>query len=874
MAKEEAKTPMMRQYWEIKDQYPDCLLFYRLGDFYEMFDEDARIGARELDIVLTNRTKGYGEKMDMCGVPFHAAENYIARLIAKGYKVAICEQVEDPKLAKGLVKREVIRLITPGTLVESSMLEETSHNYLMAVYSDRKREIYGLAYTDISTGEFHATELKGEDIYESLAAEICRVHPAECILPEDLYQEEFFNLRLLGQGIDHLSLAYDMPYVVKNADTLLQVQFRVASVESLGLQDFPYAKMACAMLLQFVHATQKRALDYLDQVHLYNPAAFMVLDANTRRNLEISATMRNNQKKGSLLWVLDATKTAMGARLLRDWLEEPLLSAVAINRRLDGVEELWQDPLLLNDFREALDQMHDLQRLTSRISYGSASPRDLLALKRSLYLLPDIFRLLAHCKSEIYRIFFDRFDGLEDIAQRIAETLADEVPLTPKEGKMIRKGFHAQVDELNDLAAGGKSWLAQLEAKERERTGIRSLKISYNKVFGYYIEISNANAYLVPETYIRKQTLVNAERYITEELKEWETKILSASERLYALEYSLFCELREWVAENANRIRNMAELIANLDCLQSLAHCAAQNGYCRPQVDDSDAIDIRAGRHPVVEKIIGRENYVPNDCYLDNQKQQLIILTGPNMAGKSTYMRQVALIALLARAGSFVPAESARVGKIDRIFTRVGASDDLAGGQSTFMVEMNETSNILRHAGRDSLVILDEIGRGTSTFDGLSIAWAVAEYLMRNGEGVKTLFATHYHELTVLADEYEKIENFSVAVREKSGDIIFLRKIVKGGSDRSYGIQVASLAGLPRAVIQRAKHVLESLEEENRHLRPALSPDSYAMETAEPEAHPLLTEIRELDLNQLTPLAALLKIEDWKKQLQEEEDSE
>lgn len=867
-----AHTPMMQQYQAIKANYPDCILFYRLGDFYEMFGEDALTGSRELEIVLTARDKGGGGRIPMCGIPYHAAEGYIARLINKGYKVAICEQVEDPKSAKGIVKREVVRVITPGTLMESALLKEESHNYLMAVSCNRQKENYGLAYTDISTGQFFATEISGPNVLEKLADEISRISPAECILPPTLYEEDFFNLRLLGQGIGSLSKTSDSDYIKNNARALLCIQFKVAAIEALGLGELPEATLACAMLLDFLQTTQKRNLEYLNRLEVYSTSGFMVLDANTRRNLEISNTIRSNQRKGSLLWVCDDTKTPMGARLLKDWLEKPLLKAADINLRLDAVEELMLNPLLLNDFRAMLKGIYDLERIISRISYGSAGPRDLAALKHSLERLPELFRLFSCCQADLYRAFLDDFDPLEDIAFSIAETLIEDPPLSSKEGGLILEGYHAEVDELRRISSGGKEWLAKMEAAEREKTGIKSLKIGYNKVFGYYLEVTHANKDLVPGEYIRKQTLVNAERYITEELKEWENKIVTASERLYNLEYELFCRLREEIGRNAMRIREAAAIVAQLDCLQSLAQVALENDYCRPQVDDGKILRIKDGRHPVVEKIIGREHYVPNDTLLDEATQQLIILTGPNMTGKSTYMRQVALMVLMARAGSFIPASEALIGKIDRIFTRVGASDDLAAGQSTFMVEMCETSNILRHATGDSLIILDEIGRGTSTFDGLSIAWAVAEYIMSPNCGAKTLFATHYHELTALAEDFPLIKNYAVAVKEKAGEIIFLRKIVPGGADRSYGIQVASLAGLPPEVISRAKVILQQLEEENRRLNPRLYTHTPAPQPEPKEKHALVAELTELDINHFSPLMALNWLHNWQKQLREEKE--
>lgn len=865
-----AVTPMMRQYRAIKEEHSDCLLFFRLGDFYEMFAEDALLGSRELEIVLTSRDGGNGTKIPMCGVPFHAVDGYIAKLIAKGYKVAICEQIEDPRLAKGIVKRDVVRIITPGTLVESQMLKENSNNYLMAVFRDKTDGGFGIAYTDISTGEFMATQINGPTAWEKLSAEISRVNPAECILPENLRQEELFGLFLSSGTIGSISAPYDETYIRHNSDAILTIHFHVASLEALGLADMPLAAKAAALVLDFLQQTQKRSLDYLDKLNIYSTSHFLTLDANTRRNLEITSTMRTNQRKGSLLWVLDDTRTAMGARLLKEWIENPLLAEDKINQRLDGVEELVNNTQIASLIQSQLKEMHDMERLISRVCYGNAGPRDLLALRNSLALLPEIFRLLAYLNAPIYKIFIDHFDLLEDIRELIEASIAEDAPLSAKDEGIIKDGYNEQVDELRGIAHGGKSWLLQLEARERERSGIKTLKVGFNKVFGYYIEVTNSNLANVPADYIRKQTLVNAERYITEELKEWENKILTASEKLLALEYESFCEIRTRIAANASRIKNTAEVIAHLDVLQSLAKVAMENHYCRPQVDGGRIIEIISGRHPVIEQIIGPENYVPNDTLFEEHTQQMMLITGPNMAGKSTYMRQVALIVLLARMGSFVPAASANIGRVDRIFTRVGASDDLAAGQSTFMVEMCETANILRHATSDSLIILDEIGRGTSTFDGLAIAWAVVQYIMETNSA-KTLFATHYHELTSLDKQYPLIKNYSVAIREKGGDIIFLHKIIRGAADRSYGIQVASLAGLPKEVVRRAKDILVNLESEKNGIREAFPIIDLPISTLAAEedtlAKRIADEIAALDLNAMTPVEALIWLDKRQREL-------
>ena len=864
-------TPMMRQYQEVKAQYPDCLLFFRLGDFYELFFDDAQVASRELNIVLTARDGGNSQKVPMCGVPFHSASNYLARLIEKGYKVAICEQLEDPKSVKGLVKRGVIRVVTPGTVVEENMLDEKQHNYLAACWRELHRGAavgFGLAYVDISSGEFMVTQFTGEDAESGLADEICRIRPAELLLQEALYNDEGFRTHFWDKSVGCFTQCPDESFLKHNYRELLQTHFQLASLEGLGLGEKPLAALAAVMILYFLQHTQKRSLDYIDKLQVYDCGSYMFLDAATRRNLELTATLRNNNRRGSLLWVLDDTLTSMGGRLLKEWVESPLLSAEGINRRLDAVGELIETPHVFHDLREELKELYDLPRLISRICYGSASPRDLVALKQTAERMPGIFRLVSQLKSPQYQLLFDSLDTLEDIHELIAAAISDEPPLSPKDSGVIRQGYNAEVDELRRLSGSTKELLLQMEARERERTGIKTLKISYNKVFGYYIEISKSRADEAPADYIRKQTLVNGERFITEELKQLETRILSAGERLAELEYGLFSQVREEIAAAADRILQCSDVLANLDVLQSLAAVAMDNGYCKPVVNDEPQIIIKDGRHPVVEKIIGRENFTPNDTYLDRNSQRMMLITGPNMAGKSTYMRQVALIVLLARIGSFVPAAAAQIGYCDRIFTRVGAADDLASGQSTFMVEMNETSNILRHATQDSLIILDEIGRGTSTFDGLSIAGAVAEYIIQESCGAKTLFATHYHELTALSDTYPLIKNYSIAVREKGHSIIFLRKIVPGAADKSYGIQVARLAGLPQAVLARAAAILEQMEQENKaqalDLSEQLSFEALLQDTEPEQESPILTELRELDVDTLSPLEALLKIHQWK----------
>jgi len=865
-------TPMMQQYQQVKGNYPDAILFFRLGDFYEMFLEDAVTAARELEITLTARDGGNGQKVPMCGVPYHAVDSYLARLIGKGYKVAICEQVEDPKLVKGIVKREVVRIVTPGTVVESSLLNEGRQNYLLAVWPGEGG--FGLAYADISTGEFLCTEISGENSLQRLIDEIGRINPAECLLPGSLYHQEDFRRQLERAAAPVVSKVSEEAFASDQSAATLSSHFRVISLAELGLEEKSLAAAAAGGILAFLLETQKRDLAYLGQLQVYTTASFMMIDNATRRNLELTATLRGSQRKGSLLWVCDRTVTALGARLLREWLEKPLLDVAQIQERLDGVEELTNHIFAREDMRQLLKKVYDIERLIGRIAYGSANPRDLMALRNSLAVLPELFQLGRQLKSRIFQRMFSSIDLLDDICVLISQSIQEDPPVSVRDGNIIRPGYHSEVDELRAVASGGKQWIAELEAREREATGIRSMKIGFNKVFGYYLEVTNANLAAVPERFIRKQTLANAERYITQDLKEWENKILGASDRLTSLEFALFTEIRLKIAAGSKRIQRMAAIISQLDVLISFAQVAVDNGFCKPRVDTGDVIQITDGRHPVVEKITGASGYVPNDTYLDNRENQVILLTGPNMAGKSTYMRQVALVVLLAQIGSFVPAASARIGIVDRIFTRVGAADDLTGGQSTFMVEMTETANILANASRSSLVILDEIGRGTSTYDGLSIAWAVAEHLVRPELGAKTLFATHYHELTALADDFPQVKNYSVAVKEKDSGIVFLRKIIPGGTDKSYGIQVAKLAGLPPPVLERAREILAGLETGDRALHsesahPATRDSGVQMAifSPDPPKHPLAAELESLDLNNLTPLDALLKMNQWQRKL-------
>ena len=802
-------TPMMQQYMETKEQYKDCILFYRLGDFYEMFFEDAITASRELEITLTGKACGQEERAPMCGVPYHAVEGYLNKLVSKGYKVAICEQVEDPKAAKGIVKREVVRIVTPGTNLNTQALDDSKNNYLMCVTFLSSR--IGVSVCDVTTGDYYVTE--AEDV-KKLMDEIMRYQPSE-IICNDSFMVSGVDLEdLKGRlGITIYTISPHM-FDDDNCRKALMKHFHLNTLIGLGIEDFPIGLIAAGALLQYLYETQKNSLEHIRHITPYLTSKYMLLDSSSRRNLELTETLREKQKRGSLLWVLDKTKTAMGARLLRSYIEQPLIEKGAIEERLNAVEALFTESFLRDEVREYLTPIYDLERLLSRVSYGTANPRDFIALRNSLEMLPHIKTVLDSFFSEELVHIQEELDGLEDIYELIAEAIMEEPPISIREGGMIKDGFHPDIDKLRNAKHEGKTWLAELEAKDRDRTGIKNLKVKYNKVFGYYFEVTNSYQNLVPEDYIRKQTLANAERYTTPELKELEDMILNAEDKLYGLEYEVFCDIRQKIADQMERIQRTAKAIARLDAFASLAVVAERNHYVRPSLNEKGIIDIKNGRHPVVERMIDHDMFIANDTYLDNGKHCVSIITGPNMAGKSTYMRQSALIVLMAQIGSFVPAESANIGIVDRIFTRVGASDDLASGQSTFMVEMNEVANILRNATNKSLLILDEIGRGTSTFDGLSIAWAVIEHISNKRLlGAKTLFATHYHELTELEDKMDNVNNYCIAVKEKGDDIVFLRKIVKGGADRSYGIQVAKLAGVPDMVIDRAKEIAINLSE-------------------------------------------------------------
>ena len=799
-------TPMMQQYLKTKEEYPDCILFYRLGDFYEMFFEDALTVTKELEITLTGKSCGLEERAPMCGVPYHAAEGYLNKLVSRGYKVAICEQVEDPKLAKGLVKREVTRIVTPGTNLCING-DERCNNYLMSIaYFAGK---IGLSIADVTTGDYFLTEV---DSNKKLIDEIMKYSPKEIICNQAFYVSglDLDDLKnRLGISIYALEPHF---YDEDNCRKCLMKHFKTTTLSGLGIEDFQSGFIAAGSLLQYLYDTQKNGLAHFTHIYPYLTNAYMLLDSSTRRNLELCETLREKQKRGSLLWVLDKTKTAMGGRTLRTWIEQPLIQKAEIEKRLDAVSELCKDGVSRDEIREYLNPIYDLERLLGKVSYGSANPRDLIAFRNSLQMLPAIKTVVSGFEKEYLQELALQMDSLDDLYQLIDASILEEPPIATKEGGIIKDGFHPQVDSLRQAKSEGKNWLAQLEEEDRERTGIKNLKIKYNKVFGYYFEVTNSFKDMVPEDYIRKQTLANAERYTTPKLKEMEDTILNAEDKLFALEYELFCSIRDKIGEEIERIQKTAKAIATLDTLTSFAIVSEQNRYVRPKLNEKGVINIKEGRHPVVEKMIVNDMFINNDTYLDNNKHCVSIITGPNMAGKSTYMRQTALIVLMAQIGCFVPAGSANIGIVDRIFTRVGASDDLASGQSTFMVEMNEVANILRNATSNSLLILDEIGRGTSTFDGLSIAWAVIEHISNTRIlGAKTLFATHYHELTELEGKINNVNNYCIAVKEQGDDIVFLRKIVKGGADKSYGIQVAKLAGVPDIVINRAKEIVEQL---------------------------------------------------------------
>lgn len=852
-------TPMLQQYMSAKRDHPDVLLMSRMGDFYEMFGEDAKVAARELEITLTSREAGEMGRIAMCGVPHHSVEKYIARLIAKGYRVAVCDQMENPKLAKGLVKRAVTRVVTPGTVLEDSMLEPKSNNYLASV--TRKGELFGLSVLDVSTGEFLVTEVSGRGSEKRLLDEIGRLSPAELLVPPD-YDALFGRMAEIGNA---RATEYALDRFASPREVLVK-HFDTASLRGFGCEDFTLGVEAAATVLKYIESTQSAALQHIRTLTTYSTSGFMVLDAPARRNLELTQSMYDGSKSKSLIQILDRTCTPMGGRLLRKWIDQPLLDVAAINQRLEAVDEVYGNLIIRSKVRELLSRIYDLERLTTRTVTGTASARDLISLRNSLVSLPELERTLAAFENETMRELNLDLGSLDGIALLITSAISEEPPITLRDGGLIKPGFHDDLDKLRSASKDGKGWIAALEAQERERTGIKTLKVGFNSVFGYYIEVSKANSSLVPEDYIRKQTTVNGERFITPQLKEYESLVLGAEEKSTQLEYEIFCAVRQQVADESARLMKAAHAIAHIDVLCSLAEVASTNRYVKPTVDDGTEILIKNGRHPVVEELQTGEFFVPNDAQLDCDQNQLLVITGPNMAGKSTYLRQVALVVLLAQVGSFVPAESARVGVVDRIFTRVGAHDELYSGQSTFMVEMTETANILNNATDRSLIILDEIGRGTSTYDGLSIAWAVAEYIKTIK--AKTLFATHYHHLNELEKSFPGIKNYRIAVKEDPEKIIWLRKIVPGGTDRSYGIQVARLAGLPEAVIERAKEVLWQLESNNNAHKDTIQPNAKVstktkkiqLTLFEAESDPVLMEIGDLDVSTMTPIEALTKL--------------
>ena len=837
-------SPMMTQYVETKKQYPDCILFYRLGDFYEMFFEDALTASKELEITLTGKECGLEERAPMCGVPYHAVDSYLYKLVQKGYKVAIAEQMEDPKLAKGLVKREVIRVVTPGTITSSQALDETKNNYLMGIVYIG--DTYGISTCDMTTGDYLVTEVEGE---RNLLDEIHKFAPSEIICNEAFYMSSI-DLDDLKNRYHVAVSSLDSHYFSDDScRKVLKEHFHVSTLDGLGLADYDAGVIAAGAVMEYLYETQKNSLAHIVTITPYTTGQFLIIDTSTRRNLELVETLREKQRRGSLLWVLDKTKTAMGARLMRTMIEQPLIRKEQIIERQNAIEELNMSYISREEIREYLGPVYDLERLIGRITYKSANPRDLIAFRNSLKMLPFIRDILKEFHSAVLKEIHEDMDPLQDLYDLIERAIVEEPPIVTREGGMIKEGYNEEADKLRHAKTEGKTWLAELEARERDKTGIKNLKIKYNKVFGYYFEVTNSFKDLVPDYFIRKQTLANAERYTTDELKNLEDIILGAEDKLFSLEYDLFCDVRDQIAGEVNRIQTTAKAIAGLDVFSSLSLVATRNNYVKPKINEKGTIHIKNGRHPVVELMLKDDLFVANDTVLDNNKNRISIITGPNMAGKSTYMRQTALIVLMAQIGSFVPADEADIGVCDRIFTRVGASDDLASGQSTFMVEMTEVANILRNATRNSLVILDEIGRGTSTFDGLSIAWAVVEYISNTRVlGAKTLFATHYHELTELEDTMSGVTNYCIAVKEQGDDIVFLRKIIKGGADKSYGIQVAKLAGVPDQVITRAKELVEELSSADITMK--------AREIAEASAnvsqHKTVTRPDEVDLNQMT----------------------
>ena len=853
-------SPLMQQYFSIKNQYKDSILFFRVGDFYEMFFDDAKLASQELEITLTGKECGQEERAPMCGIPFHAVDTYVAKLIEKGYKVAICEQLEDPRTTKGMVKRDVIRTVTPGTIIESNMLDDKKNNYIMSVY--KKGIYFGIAICDISTGDFYSTRIAENNNFAVLLDELAKFGPAEIVVNSFLYNsiEEINEIRkrfnLYINNFDDENFKFDTENLLQN------YKLENENTEIKDLKNYELETIAINALLVYLKQTQKIKLDHINRIRFYNLQKYMTLDITARRNLELLERQHDKGKKGTLLWVLDKTSTSMGGRKIRKWIGEPLLDVNQINKRLNAVRELKENSILRGELQQTLKKVYDIERLVGKISYGNSNGRDLNALKNSLKQIPNIKNLIKDSNSELIKFLEASLDECSDLAKLIEDAIVEDPPITLKEGGIIKLGYNQEIDEYKKASTEGKKWLLELEQREKEATGIKNLRIGFNRVFGYYIEITKSNLSLVPETYIRKQTLTNGERYITEELNELESKILGAEEKLIDLEYQIFTEVRTHLAKNIQRLQKSADIISTLDVLSALSTVAEDMNYVCPIVDNGGEIDIKEGRHPVIEKMIDTGSFVANDTYLNKDTDRLSIITGPNMAGKSTYMRQVALITLMAQIGSFVPASYAKIGIVDKIFTRVGASDDLSMGQSTFMVEMMEVANILKEATSNSLIILDEIGRGTSTYDGLSIAWAVVEHITDKTKcGAKTLFATHYHELTELETKLEGVKNYSIAVKEKGEDVIFLRKIIPGGTDESYGIHVAKLAGVPQAVVKRSNEILRSLERksmltgqkktENKR-QPEGQLDFFNYKLAE-----IAHEIDKMNLNEMTPIDAL-----------------
>ena len=874
-------SPMMQHYLKTKEEYSDCILFYRLGDFYEMFFDDAITVSRELEITLTGKDCGQVERAPMAGIPFHAAEGYIARLISKGYKVAICEQMEDPKEAKGIVKREVIRVVTPGTVIESNLLEEKKNNYIMSIY--KTGIYYGLGICDVSTGDFYATQICENNNFSKLLDEISRYSPSEVIVNKMMFETKSELSKIQERFKVYVSLEKEENF---NNETELLLQMynvvsdkskdenKISNLEQMKEIDSKNLMVpAINALIKYLTETQKTNLEHINTIKIYNITQYMSLDINARRNLELTEKMRDKSKKGTLLWVLDKTSTSMGGRLLRRWINDPLIDVNEINKRLDSVKELKNSIILKGDVIDSLKKVYDIERLAGKIAYGNANGRDLISLKNSVKQLPEVKQILSKTESGLLKELYEELDTLQDVYELIDKSIVEEPPISVKEGGIIKLGYDPEIDQLKKATTEGKTWIVQLEAKEREATGIKGLKVGFNKVFGYFIEVTKSNLGMVPERYIRKQTLTNAERYVTEELKNLENQILGAEEKVISLEYKAFTDVREAIEKQIQRIQKTSNIVATLDVITSFATVAEDMNYVKPVVDNEGIIDIKDGRHPVIEKMSQAGEFVPNDTYLDKCGNRLAIITGPNMAGKSTYMRQVALITLMAQIGSYVPASSARIGVVDKIFTRVGASDDLSMGQSTFMVEMMEVATILKEATANSLVILDEIGRGTSTYDGLSIAWAVAEHIAdKNLCGAKTLFATHYHELTELEEKIEGVKNYSIAVKEKGEDIIFLRKIVTGGTDESYGVHVARLAGVPQNVTKKANEILKSLERRNILNNRVIEKENKKVVAGQVDMFnfklaEVASEFDKIDINQLTPIDALNTIVKMKEKL-------